>query len=56
MTSSYLDFESPGRHMAFEVVWLTVASVLASFNIQKALDSDGAYIEPSGRYINGLVW
>lgn len=47
---------SPGRHMALESIWLTAASVLASFDINKAIGPDGVVIEPSGKYSSGLAW
>ncbi|KZP17553.1 cytochrome P450 [Athelia psychrophila] len=45
----------PGRHMAIGTVWNTLASVLASFNIEKALDADGRQITPSGQYTSALT-
>lgn len=41
--------------MAQASVWLTVASVLAAFDIEKATDASGALIEPSGQYTNGIM-
>ncbi|KAJ7639928.1 cytochrome P450 [Mycena rosella] len=38
----------PGRHMAISSIWITVASLLATFDIRKAVDEDGRTIEPSG--------
>ncbi|KIL66933.1 hypothetical protein M378DRAFT_355739 [Amanita muscaria Koide BX008] len=35
----------PGRHLADSVIWLTIASVLATFNISKAKDADGNLVE-----------
>lgn len=46
---------SPGQHMARASIWITVASILATFNIQKATDNAGKTIEPSGKYSSGLV-
>ena len=31
--------------MAFPVVWMTVASIIAAFDITKSLDADGNVIE-----------
>lgn len=45
----------PGRFLAMADVWLTVASVLAAFNIKKAVDEYGRTIEPSGEYTPGLI-
>ncbi|KAH9941412.1 cytochrome P450 [Amylocystis lapponica] len=45
----------PGRHLAFSSVWITVASVLATFTLVKPRDKDGNTIEPDGEYVTGLV-
>lgn len=45
----------PGRYMAQSSVWITMASLLASFTITKAVDANGSVIEPSGEYTNGFV-
>ncbi|KAJ3516119.1 hypothetical protein NLJ89_g1327 [Agrocybe chaxingu] len=44
-----------GRYMAFSSVWINVASILATFNISKAIDADGKVIEPSHEYSSSLV-
>ncbi|KAJ7300689.1 cytochrome P450 [Mycena albidolilacea] len=45
----------PGRHMALSSIWITVASILATFNITKAVDEEGNTIEPSHDYISGVI-
>ncbi|KAJ7650752.1 cytochrome P450 [Roridomyces roridus] len=45
----------PGRHMAWDTVWITMASILATFDISKALDADGRPIEPEQGYTSQLV-
>lgn len=45
----------PGRHMAYASVWITVASILAAFEITKAVDADGMVIEPNDKIRPGLV-
>ncbi|KAJ7211168.1 cytochrome P450 [Mycena pura] len=40
----------PGRHMATASIWIAVASMLAAFDIKKAVDEDGKEIEPSFEY------
>ncbi|KAF8905213.1 cytochrome P450 [Gymnopilus junonius] len=45
----------PGRHMAFSAIWINVASMLAVFDIKKAVDEAGNVIEPSHEYLSGLV-
>ncbi|KAJ7080673.1 cytochrome P450, partial [Mycena epipterygia] len=45
----------PGRHMATSSIWITVASILATFNIGKAVDDEGHVIEPSYEYVSGVI-
>ncbi|KAJ7252541.1 cytochrome P450 [Mycena rebaudengoi] len=45
----------PGRHMAQSTVWITVASLLAVFNITKAIGEDGKILEPSYEYHSDIV-
>ncbi|KAF7789967.1 hypothetical protein EIP86_000915 [Pleurotus ostreatoroseus] len=45
----------PGRHLARASVWMSVASVLATFDIQKAVDEAGNAIEPRIEYTAGLI-
>jgi len=45
----------PGRHMAFSAVWITMASIIATFDISKAVDNDGRIIEPSYEYVSSLI-
>ncbi|KAJ7153311.1 cytochrome P450 [Mycena filopes] len=45
----------PGRHMAHASLWIAIASVLASFDITKALDEDGGEIEPSYEFDSGFI-
>ncbi|KAJ6457811.1 cytochrome P450 [Mycena vitilis] len=45
----------PGRDMAQWSVWITVASILATFNITKSLDDKGVPIDPSGEYTSGML-
>ncbi|KAJ7245944.1 hypothetical protein C8J57DRAFT_1021327, partial [Mycena rebaudengoi] len=44
-----------GRHMAQSTLWITVASLLAVFNITKAIGDDGELLEPSYEYNSALV-
>ena len=45
----------PGSHIAFSAVWFTAVTILATFNLSKAVDKDGKVIEPSREYAaNGL--
>ncbi|KAJ7873152.1 cytochrome P450 [Mycena leptocephala] len=45
----------PGRHMATSSVWITIASILATFDITKAVGEDGKVIEPDHEYFSALV-
>ncbi|KAF7979958.1 hypothetical protein HWV62_40404 [Athelia sp. TMB] len=46
---------SPGRRMARELMWLTAGCMLASFNISKYVDIDGAAVDPAVDYVPGLI-
>ena len=46
----------PGRFMAYESMWIAIASTLAVFNISKAKHQDGTAITPSGEYELGFLW
>jgi hypothetical protein len=35
-------------------IWITVASILATFNIDKAVDEAGHVIEPTFEYLTAL--
>jgi hypothetical protein len=45
-----------GRDMAQWSVWISVVSILATFDISKSVDEKGVPIEPSGEYTLGLFW
>jgi len=45
----------PGRHMAYSSVWITVASMLATMNITKAINTEGKVIEPSWEYVSAIL-
>ncbi|KAJ7857906.1 cytochrome P450 [Mycena leptocephala] len=45
----------PGRHMAQASVWINVVSILATFDIMKAIGEDGHVIEPTYEYFSALV-
>ncbi|KAG6902124.1 hypothetical protein C0995_004070 [Termitomyces sp. Mi166 len=46
----------PGRFMAYSAVWITLASMIAVFDIEKARDANGEVIEPSYEYESSLAW
>ncbi|KAI3598052.1 cytochrome p450 [Moniliophthora roreri] len=45
----------PGRHMAWNSVWIAIASMLAMFDISKAVDKQGNVTEPTYEYISSLA-
>ncbi|KAJ7874655.1 cytochrome P450 [Mycena leptocephala] len=45
----------PGRHMAHSSLWITITSILAAFNIEKAVDAEGKVVEPSYEYLSGSI-
>lgn len=45
----------PGRHFALDMLWLSIASILAVFNVEKSVDESGNVVEPSGEHTSGLV-
>ncbi|KAJ7142235.1 cytochrome P450 [Mycena epipterygia] len=45
----------PGRHMAMSSVWIAVVSILAVFDITKAVEDDGQEIEPTYEYSSDFV-
>ncbi|KAF7378306.1 Cytochrome P450 [Mycena sanguinolenta] len=46
----------PGRHMAISSIWITIVSLLATFDISKELGEDGCPIEPSYEYEANVVF
>lgn len=45
----------PGRFLAASSIWMVVTSVLATYDITKAIDEDGSIIEPSGASLSGIL-
>ncbi|KAJ7607914.1 hypothetical protein FB45DRAFT_763854, partial [Roridomyces roridus] len=45
----------PGRHVGISSVWITVASILAAFDITKQVGEDGTIVEPSYEYFAAIV-
>ncbi|KAJ6580647.1 cytochrome P450 [Mycena capillaripes] len=45
----------PGKHMAAASLWITIASILCTFNINKLVDEDGNTVEPSYAYFSGVI-
>lgn len=46
----------PGRFLAYESMWITIASTLATLNILKAKGPDGEPITPDEDYLEGFLW
>ena len=42
--------------MALSSIWISVASILAVFDISKAVDERGNVIEPVHDYVSGVIW
>ena len=45
----------PGRRLAYTSMWLTIASLMKTFDIRKAKRADGSIVEPSKEWVSGLV-
>lgn len=45
----------PGRYLALNSLWITMASVLAAFDLVSPLDDKGNIILPSTKSTSGLV-
>ena len=45
----------PGRYLARDAVWITIASILATIEIRKSLDEKGNEVEPLDEYTSGVV-
>lgn len=45
----------PGRFMAYESVWIVVATVVSMFDIERAKDASGQPIELTGEYTEGFL-
>ena len=45
----------PGRWIAIETIWLTVATVLFAFDISKARDESGKILEPDTQYTPAML-
>ncbi|ESK89309.1 cytochrome p450 [Moniliophthora roreri MCA 2997] len=45
----------PGRWFAFDLLWITVASTLSVYDINKATDDRGNTIQPAVEYTSGLL-
>lgn len=45
----------PGRFIALDMVWLTVASILSVYDISEPLNKDGSVIQLKPEYTSGLI-
>ncbi|KAF5375244.1 hypothetical protein D9758_000185 [Tetrapyrgos nigripes] len=45
----------PGRWLAFDSIWIAVASILSVYRISKAVDENGKLIEPKVEFSSGLI-
>lgn len=46
----------PGRHLAFDSIWIVIASTLAACSISKAKRRDDTDILPHEDYEMGFLW
>jgi cytochrome P450 len=46
----------PGRFMAEAQLWVSVACILAAFNITPAKDEHGKYVTVEPRFSSGMIW
>ncbi|KAJ8090229.1 hypothetical protein PM082_018825 [Marasmius tenuissimus] len=44
----------PGRFLAMSTMYISAASILAAFDISKAVDKNGAIIEPKVEYASNI--
>ena len=56
-TTFYLHYDSicPGRHLARDTSFLTIASALHVFDILPALDENGKELDPTVEMTTGLL-
>ncbi|KAJ7268514.1 cytochrome P450 [Mycena rebaudengoi] len=45
----------PGKDMVQRTLWITTASILATFNISKSVDENGVLINIPGEYTSGVI-
>lgn len=45
----------PGRHAAYETIWIIVASVLASFDVSKKRSTDDVLVNPRAEFTEGFI-
>ncbi|KAF5365441.1 hypothetical protein D9758_010873 [Tetrapyrgos nigripes] len=45
-----------GQDFVVFTMWMAIASILACFNVTRAVDEDGNEIDPSLEYTSGTVW
>ncbi|KAF9526837.1 cytochrome P450 [Crepidotus variabilis] len=46
----------PGQFMAFSAIWITIASLIYVFDIEKEVAQDGSEIEPDPEYTSALMF
>ncbi|KAF8998873.1 cytochrome P450 [Cyathus striatus] len=46
----------PGRHIALSTLWLSIASILSTFEIEKPVDKNGHIVEPTYEIVDlGII-
>ncbi|KAF9524343.1 cytochrome P450 [Crepidotus variabilis] len=46
----------PGRYVGFAALWVSIASIIHVFDIEKERDEQGKPLELSHEYVSGIVW
>lgn len=46
----------PGRFVAEGQLWITVASILAAFDINPGRDRNGNIVKPEAKFSSGMIW
>ena len=44
-----------GRYFAMDSLWIAIAHLISTVNIQKTVDKNGKFVEPSGEFTPGLI-
>ncbi|KAK0223378.1 cytochrome P450 [Armillaria fumosa] len=45
----------PGRYLALNIIWITIASMAATLSFSKAVDSEGRVVEPNDTFMNAAI-
>ncbi|KAJ2918114.1 hypothetical protein MD484_g2319, partial [Candolleomyces efflorescens] len=45
----------PGKHMAYSMLYIAIASILSAFEIKKVVGEDGKEVEPKKEFVSSMV-